>query len=178
MYREIFTKFLKDLSKFNPNELIIVTYSKPEHLLIFRQVNHIVIAPYLSPFFFPKSGFKIGVLTQSGYNKLIYNLNQLLGTSLLDEEKLIPDIGILGLDWYRYYGNRRLPIPQKFISLKFVNVSSRLLTWLLCKFYNNNSRIIYNLVTNERKLTYERERSKSSESESITSTASKTDSSI
>lgn len=162
MYRGVFTSFTKDLSKFDPNELIIVTYDKSSHLLIFRQINHIVAATYLSPYFFPKKGFRVGVLTQAGYNKLLYNLNTLLRDSTLDEGKLIPDIGILGVDWYRHFNKKALPTPQKTISLKFVNVTNRVMTWLLCRFYNNNSRIIYKLVINEKN--NERKRNKNNKS--------------
>lgn len=152
MYRELLQKFVRDLSTLDKNELTIVTYDKSKHLLCYRQANKLVMAPYLSPFFMAKKGFKIGVLTQSGYNKLLYNLNQLLGSSMLDKEQLVPDIGILGMDWYRYYGTALMPYPTKFISLEFVNITNRFLVWLLCKTYNNNSKIAYTVIMNERKL--------------------------
>lgn len=152
MYRDVFTNFVRDLSKFNPNELIIVTYDKSKHTLIFMQLNQVIMTPYLSPFFLPKRGFKIGVLTQSGYNKLMYNLNNLLGNTLLDKDELVPDLKELGIDWFRLFYDSRVPFPQKFISLKFVNVTNKFLTWLLCKYYNNNSRIIYSIVSKERKI--------------------------
>lgn len=152
MHRDIFTNFLKDLSKLNPNELTVVTYDESKHLLIFRQINHMILASYLTPYFLPKKGFKVGVLTQSGLNKLMYNLNNLLGSNLIDNDQIIPDLQVLGLDWYRSYNSATLPSPQKYISLEFVNITSKFFTWILCTTYNNNSKIIYKAVKNERKL--------------------------
>lgn len=148
-YREVFTRFLADLSKFNQNELIIVTYDPTKNLLIYRQMNNLVMASYLCKFFLPKKRFRIGVLTQSGYNKLIYSLNELLKSTKIDNTELIPDLRPLGLDWYQYFNDVSIGYPQRVISLKFVTITNKFYTWLLCKHYNDNSKIIYNLAKNK-----------------------------
>jgi hypothetical protein len=91
-YRDIFTRLRSDLGKFNPNELIIVTYDEMKHTLQFSQLNQVMIASYLSPYFLPKKGFKMGVLTQHGLNRLLYGLDTLLGNHLIDNLDYIPNL--------------------------------------------------------------------------------------
>ena len=152
MYREIFTKLNNDLNSFNPNELIFVTYDKSKHLLTFRQSSKMIMLPYLSPFFFSKKGFKLGILTQNGLNKLRYGINSLLSSNLLDKEELVPNINTLSMDWYRYYGTATVPYPTKFITLKFVNITNSLVIKLLCKFGNNETKLMYKILKNESKM--------------------------
>lgn len=147
-YREVFTKFGSDLSHLNPNELTIVTYQPEDHTIAFRQVGHVFIASYLSLFFLPKKKFRIGVLNQSGLNKLIYNLSQLLKNELIDKLELVPDLEELGTGWYRIY-DRHEPIPQKVIDLKYCNITSKFWTWVVCRFFNTNSKMLYKLAKSE-----------------------------
>lgn len=146
-YREVFGQLAADLAKFDPNELIIVTYDRDQHLIQFNQMNQVIMAPYLSPYFLPKKGFKVGVLTQNGLNKLRYSLQRLLKGNDLDDLKFTPDMVKLGTDWYRCYGDPKLPTPERLVSLNYCNVSDRLMVWILCKYYNDNSRILYKLAT-------------------------------
>lgn len=149
MLRDTFTRFLKDLNKLNPNELVIVTYDEDSHCLIFRQLNNIILAPYLSLFFLPKKGFEVGVLTQNGLNKLKYNLTSLLGNNLIDNYSVIPNIGVLSTTWWRNYPSDGLYVPQKYITLDYCNIKSKVLTYFLCRYYNNNSKLIYKIAKNE-----------------------------
>jgi hypothetical protein len=144
-YRAIFEKFQREMSLFNPNELILVTYDDKNHNLQFTQLNRTIIASYLSPFFLPKKRFKFGILTQSGYNKLMYNLQQLLGNELIDRLRYIPDLVELGTDWYRHLGPD-LPVPEKFISLNYVNVTNKWMVKYLCNRYSNSSKILYKMA--------------------------------
>ena len=110
------------------------------------------MASYLSPYFFSPKGFRYGILTQNGFNTLRYNLNKLLTSNLLDKEELVPDMGILGMDWYRYYGTSLAPYPVKFITLKFVNITNKLVIKLLCHFGSNETKLMYNILKRETKL--------------------------
>lgn len=152
MYRDVFTKLAKDIDKLDPNDITIVTYDKSHHTLTFRQLNLVISVPYISPYYLPKKGFEWGALTQNGLMKLREALSKLLSSSELDQDLLVPDLQVLGLNWYKTFNNVTLPTPQLFISMKFVNVTGSILTWMLCKFGSNNSRIIYDALVNERKL--------------------------
>lgn len=150
-YREVFTKLSADLSKLNHNELTLVSYKKESHSLIFRQVGVIFIASYLSPFYLPLSGFKFGILTQNGLAKLEYQLSELLKDESIDDLKLIPDLRKLGTSWYRLYTKSSIVSPQEVINLNYCNITSKFWTWLTCRFYNANSRILYKVVSSEYK---------------------------
>lgn len=149
-YREIFSKLASDLAKFDSNELIIVTYDKSQHLLQFNQMTISIMVPNISPYFIVNKKFKVGVLTQNGLNKLRHNLQKLLRGNELDDLKYTPDMVYLGTDWYRCYGDPKLPTPEKVISLNYCNVRDRLMVWILCKYYNDNSRILYKLATKKK----------------------------
>lgn len=150
-YRDVFTKLNSDLTSLNPNEMTIVTYQSESHLLYFRQMTKLIGTPYLSPFFFKKSGFRVGCLSPQGLNKLKYQLNELLKTEAIDKGLLIPDLRKLGTDWYRSFSNQ-LPEPQKVIELRYVDITSKLAVWLACTHYNANSKIIYKVAKNEKKI--------------------------
>ena len=151
MYRDVFTKLARDLDKLDPNEISIVTYDKSHHLLTYRQLNQIISIPYISPFYLPKKNFKIGALTQKGLMDLKISLTKLLSSSELDQDLLIPDLQVLGLNWYKTFNDVTLPTPQIFINMKFVNVVGSFMIWLLCQFGSNNAKIIYRSLVNERK---------------------------
>lgn len=151
MYRDVFTKLARDIDKLDPNEVTIVTYDKSHHVLTYRQLNLVISIPYMSPYYLPKKGFKWGALTQSGLLKLKVALSKLLSSSDLDQDLLVPDLQIFGLDWYKTFNNVTLPTPQVFINMKFVNVTGSFMTWILCHFGSNNSKIIYKSLVNERK---------------------------
>lgn len=152
MFREIFTALAVDLGKLNQNELVIVRYDKTKHLLSFHQLNQMIIVGYLSPYFLPKKGFELGVLTPPGLNKLLYNLSQLLQGNLIDNGGYIPDLQELGTGWYRYFKDITVPTPQLTITLKYCNVTNPLIVKILCNRFNNNSRIIYRSIKNSLKL--------------------------
>jgi hypothetical protein len=147
-YRDVFTKFGSDLTHLNPNELTIVTYQPKDHTIAFRQVGYYFIASYLSPFFLPKKKFRIGVLNQTGLNKLKYNLSQLLKNEAIDKLELVPDLEELGTGWYRIF-DRNVPIPQKVIKLNYCNITGKFWTWITCNFYNTNSKLLYKLAKSE-----------------------------
>lgn len=149
-YRDIFTRLRSDLGKFNPNELIIVTYDEMKHTLQFSQLNQVMIASYLSPYFLPKKGFKMGVLTQHGLNRLLYGLDTLLGNHLIDNLDYIPNLMPLCTEWYRYYGADN-PVPEIAIKLKYVNVTSKFYTWFLCTRFNSASKTLYKVLNKAKK---------------------------
>jgi len=152
MYRDVFSTYLKDLNTLDQNEIVLVTYDKTKNLLEYRQLNKIILVPYLSPFFLPTRSFKIGALTPSGLANLKWNLTKLLSDNLIDNDHLVPDIKTFGLDWYRYFNDVTMPLPQIYISLKFVTITSRFWTWVTCMRFNNTSKIIYKSLIKEIKL--------------------------
>lgn len=151
MYRDVFTKLARDIDKLDPNEITIVTYDKHHHTLTYRQLNQVISIPYMAPYFLPKKGFKWGALTQSGLMNLKVALAKLLSSGELDQDLLIPDLQVFGLNWYKTFHNVTLPTPQIFINMKFVNVMGSFMTWMLCHFGSNNAKIIYKSLVNERK---------------------------
>jgi hypothetical protein len=144
--REIFTKLRTDLSTLNPNELVLVYYDELKHELSFRQLNVVILTPYISPYFLPKKKFKLGVLTQLGLNKLMYNLEQLLSSTLIDEGLYIPNLQTLSTGWYRFFKSVTIPGPQKTLELNYCNVTNRFVVRWLCNHYNNNSKVIYKSI--------------------------------
>lgn len=142
-YREVFTQLLSDLGRLNKNEPAIVTYDKTSKSLTIRQLNGLIMIPYINPFFFPKKNFEIGILTQSGIAELILGIQKILNTNDLDDYKLIPQIEQLSTSFYRYYPNPELSGPQRFVKLKYVTVTSKFLTRLYCKIYNDDTRLIW-----------------------------------
>jgi hypothetical protein len=151
-YRETFTRLQNDLEKFNPNELIIVVYDKTAHTLTLNQIGQSIILSYISPYFLPKKGFKLGVLNQRGLAELKYSLQELLKNNLIDEGVFIPDLMTLQTDWYRFFGSAsQAPIPEKVLSLKYVNITSKLWVRYTCIHYNHNSRILYKVLTEPKK---------------------------
>lgn len=149
--REVFTQFQNDLRKLNQEELTIVTYDKDDHTLTYRQFGKVFTATYLRLFYKPSSSFKIGVLTPHGYVELINAIQKLIADESVDLDQIIPDIQPLGTDWYRCFNDRYLPTPEKYISLKYVNVTGEIWSWIVCHWFNENSRILYKFIKNERK---------------------------
>lgn len=145
-YREVFSKLQADLMKLDPNEPTMVSYNSESHTLQFNQLNKVIIASYLSPYFFPKKGFKFGILNQRGLNTLLYELQKLLANNLIDDYVYVPDIVELGTNWYRFYGEG-LNLPTKAISLCYCNITNRLYVWFTCMHYNDNTRTLYKLAT-------------------------------
>jgi hypothetical protein len=151
-YRETFTKLQNDLEKFNPNELILVTYDKTAHHLILSQIGQSIVLSYISPYFLPKKGFKLGVLNQRGLADLKYNLQELLKNNLIDEGIYIPDLMENQTDWYRFFGSAsQAPIPEKIISLKYVNITAKFWVKYTCMHYNHNSKLLYKVLTEFKK---------------------------
>lgn len=149
-YRETFTKFSVDLSKLNENELTVVVYNPSDHTLTYSQVGYVFIASYLSPFFKPKKGFRVGVLSQRGLNTLRYQLAELLKNEAIDKMDYIPSIEVLGTGWYRQFIPSEY-VPHEFIKLNYCNITSKILTWFTCRFFNENSRLLYKIVNTKPK---------------------------
>ena len=136
--RPILTKLNDELSQLNQSEPVIVTYNKK---LEYLQMNKVLSLEYLNPYFLVKKGFKFGVLTQIGLNRLIYNVQQLLSTSDIDLGITNLSMGKLSMDFYRYFGYT-FDGPQLFKKLEFVNIKSRWISRLYCKLFNENTRLI------------------------------------
>lgn len=141
--REILTKLRADFSTFDANELIIVSYDEKSHELTFSQLNKTVQIPYYGLYYFPMKGFKIGVLTQLGLNRLCAQLDSVLANNLLDDNMYLPRAEKLGTSFYRIFKDRLVPSPVKVHSFKLVNVTNKLATWYLCMHYSDKSRLIY-----------------------------------
>jgi hypothetical protein len=148
--RETFTLLRNDLSKFNQNEPIVVSYNVTRHELTFHQLNLTVQVPYIGLFFLPKKKFKVGVLSQLGYNKLCRQLDELLANNLIDDFVYLPRAEILGTSFYRILKDRNLAVPSKVFHLDYVNVKSSILCWYLCTRYSEKTKLTYKLIKNEK----------------------------
>lgn len=140
--KEILIRLNNDLTKLNKNEPTIVTYNNG---LEFRQVGLTLMLDYLNPYFLVKKGFKFGILTQQGLNSLMYNAQQLIVDSMINSGDINLSLTEMSITFYKYFGisNPNLVGPQKFKELVLVNVTSNWIAKLYCKFYNNNTKILY-----------------------------------
>lgn len=150
MFKEILIRLNNDVLKFNQNEPIIVTYNNG---LEFRQVGITLMLDYLSPYYLVKKGFKFGILTQQGINSLLYNLQQLIVDQRIDSGDINLSLSEMSLVFYKYFGfgNPKLIGPQKFKVLRLVNVTSNWIAKLYCKFYNENTKILYKSIMKRNK---------------------------
>jgi hypothetical protein len=145
--RPILTKLNNELSQLNQSEPVIVTYNKK---LEYLQMNKVLSLEYLNPYFLTKKGFKFGVLTHIGLNRLIYNVQQLLSNSDIDNGITNLSMGELSMNFYRYFGPT-FDGPQLFKKLEFVNIKSGWISRIYCKFFNENTKLILKSLDISRK---------------------------
>lgn len=149
--KELILKFHNDLTGFNSEVPIVVTYDKSNHALTYRQLNRMVMIPYLRPYYLSKKNFRFGILTSTGYIELMKGLQALLQDSDIDKEggSVAFSIGELCINTYKTYKSVSLVGPQKYINLKLVNITSEFLSKWIMKFYSNETRTLYKLIKNE-----------------------------
>lgn len=152
-YRELLSKFQIDLSRFNPNELIVVSYDHKISQIQFTQMNHVVIPTYMNNLIRVPKRFKVGVLTQNGLNKLQYTISQLLKDERIDNLIYTPEIKNYSINWLQFFvGNTKETSGLRVVqSLIYVNVTNRLVSKWLCRQYPY-SKIIYTLAISSNKL--------------------------
>lgn len=151
MYRSVFENLYRDLNRFDQSEPVMVTYDIDTHTLTFRQLNQVIVATYLSPFFFKKKGFKLGVLTQLGLTRLITDLEKLIGSTQLEEETVVANIGVLSTEFYRYFRTSQFSGPKCILKLRYVTITSKFITWIFCKIFSSHSKLVYELIKNEQR---------------------------
>lgn len=150
MIKDILIKFHNDLQNFDETQPIVVALQNGD--LIYRQYSKLVIATYLNPFFFRKPGFKYGILTQFGYNRLITDLVKLIQDRRLDEQELLIAPGDnMSIYGYVTFKDNRLQGPQRLYDLKLVNITNKLYANFLLKRYSPETRMIYNILKAEAK---------------------------
>lgn len=149
--REVLLKFYNDLSGFNGETPIIVTYDESTNVLTYRQLNKLVIVPYMKLYYLSCKGFKIGVLTPHGFVNLMKTLQTLIQDDGLDNGMTVMSIKKLGIEFYKSYASKLLSGPQRFANLELVSLKSRFLVWFIMKFYSYETKTLYKLLKNERK---------------------------
>lgn len=154
--------FYKDLSEFDQNKPVLVTYNPTDHTLSYHQLGKTVICTYMVNYYFNKSKFKIGVLNQVGLNKLRQNIMDLVANQLMIDGELSTCIGNLSIDFYQFFRTKYYVGPQKIKTLKLVNVTNRFWVWFICNHYSPELKTLYKLLKSQLNSDYER--SKSAES--------------
>lgn len=149
--REILLKFYNDLSGFNGESPIIVTYDESTNILTYRQLNKLVMVPYMRFFYLSCKGFQIGVLTPQKFVHLMKTLQTLIQDDGLDNRMTVMSIKKLGIEFYKSYASKLLSGPQRFANLELVSLKSRFLVWFIMKFYSYETKTLYKLLKNERK---------------------------
>jgi hypothetical protein len=140
--RDTLLKFHNDLLKLSPDKLTYVTLEPRTNTLSYHQVGRVVMVPYISHMFLPIK-FKVGVLTESGLNDLIRNLNQLVTLPDYDKIGIMTGMDKMEIKFYRPFNLPSIYGPQLFISLRLVTITTGWLVRIMNRFTKGESRIIY-----------------------------------
>lgn len=58
----------------------------------------------------------------------------------------------LKLEFFKKYSSEQLPYPQLFKTLNLVSIKNKLITLLVLRNYSNESKILYKLIRNEKRI--------------------------
>jgi len=138
-----------ELNQLDENKPILVSYDSKNHDLRFHQLNRTIILSYISPLYLNSKNIKIGVLNQFGFNQLKSSIMDLLASSDFHEGELIPHIEELGISFYKFIRTGNHARPEKVITLKFMNITSKFWVWINCKYHSNELLILYKIIKDE-----------------------------
>lgn len=150
MVLEKLVQFHNDLTKFDPSVPIAVQYFKDKGL-VFRQLGKLINVTYMNVMFFPKPSLKLGVLTPNGYAELMESLQKLIQDPDLSKGELSTTLKSYGFDVYKCYDRSVLSGPQLYVKIRFTTFTSYLLSTLVLRNYNPETRTLLKALKNELK---------------------------
>lgn len=151
--REVLVKLHNDMNNFNPEIPIVVTYDKETHIITYRQLNKLVMIPYMRPYYLSERSFKLGILSPTNYVELMTNIRKLLQESDLDKDggSIAFSVDKLKIKVYKTYLSPYLIGPQVLMELKLVTISTKWLAVLIMRILSPETRTLLKLLKNERK---------------------------
>lgn len=141
MSKEELTRLYDDLLKLDNNKITIVTYE--DHQLVYRQMDRIVMIPYLRLYFYPRDKFKFGILTSRALQGILIDIKSIIADQRFGANMLlsVPNkwkIDFLGLV-------QPLEGPQTLYEIPLVSITDSLLVRLVVS-YKAENRVLFKSV--------------------------------
>lgn len=151
MFEELL-KFYNAMTGFDNKYPIAIWYDNKTNALTYMQISKTVMTSGISHMYLPKN-FELGVMTPAQYNDLMNQLANCMTKGVLNEPLTMGHLDKLKLTIFRMYpSNPYICGPQVFATLKFAPIINKWLSTFILKTYSHESRILYKLVKNARKL--------------------------
>lgn len=151
MFEELL-KFYNAMTGFDNKYPIAIWYNNKTNVLTYMQISKTVMTSGVSHMYLPKD-FELGVMTPAAYNDMMNQLANCMTKGVLNEPLTMGHLDKLKLTIFRMYpSNPYICGPQVFATIKFAPIINKWLAIFILKTYSHESRILYKLVKNARKL--------------------------
>lgn len=142
---ELLTRFYNDLTKLDPGEPTIV-YDK-NGCLNYMQVGITIATPYLNHLIIMNKRFRYGVITVTGFSRLMQNLITMISDQSLSSGSYSTSVSESKLEFYKCFMGLRY--PQKFCTIEFVEFTNPIICSMYLKRFSDKSKIILKSVNDD-----------------------------